>query len=156
MQNSGNNSDNQGMNSMYSELYNKIKPYINSIADRLRNAEVDDEMMDSIVLEILERIGMPQNSMNMMDSMDNNLCPMGICPNDMDMMFDDFDDFDDDDVIPAIRMMGSNRQRRRRPRQQHPRRRRPSNFPIFPVYPISPNSPEDFVRWLLWREVWGI
>lgn len=156
MNNNGSDLDNHNMDSMYSELYYKIKPYIDSIADKLKNTEVDEDMIDSIVTEILKRVGISNNTM------DNNSCPMGMCPNDMDMLFDfddfiefnNFDDFDDNDVLPVIRYAGSNRPRRRRPRQT--RRRRPPVFPMYPVYPFYPNSPEDFVRWLLWREIWGI
>jgi len=157
MQNSGNDLENQGMSSMYSDLYNRVKPYIDNMADRLKGIELDDDMIDSIVFEILERVGLSQNAINSMDFTDNDLYPMQMNPNDMDMMFDnfgEFNDFDDVDVLPAMRVMGPNRRRHRNPRRQYPCRHgcRPHGFPVFPMFP---NSPEDFVRWLLWRQIWG-
>ena len=58
-----------------------------------------------------------------MDFTDNDLYPMQMYPNDMDMMFDnfgEFNDFDDVDVLPAMRVMGPNRRRHRNPRRQYP------------------------------------
>ncbi|NLP26060.1 MAG: hypothetical protein GX365_01740, partial [Clostridiales bacterium] len=52
MQNSGNDLESQGMSSMYSDLYNRVKPYIDNMADRLKGIELDDDMIDSIVFEI--------------------------------------------------------------------------------------------------------
>lgn len=155
---------NQDLERMYPELYQKLKPYIEDIASQLRNQTIDQNMIDSIIQEILRNSGLSTapgtpsmpSTPSVPGTPGGTCAPDGTCPT--DIMYDDFDDMD---AVQVQRWMNYGNINRGYPRSQYSypnynRRRRYPTYPVYPIYPQYSNvNPQDLVRILLLRQLFG-
>ena len=164
------NLSNQDLERMYPELYQKISPYIEDIAKQLRNQKIDENMLESIIRDIMENSGLSARpnipstpgipsapSIPSVPSSPGGTCALnGTCP--ADIMYDDFDEME---AIDVQRPMNFGNFHGGYPRRQYQNpynrnRRRYPSYPIYPVYPQYYNIyPQDLIRILLFRQLFG-
>lgn len=142
-----NNLSGMNIQNLYPELYNQLKPYIDDAVRRFQSGQIDQNMLESIVEDILISSGLSQYMTDVSE--------------------------EEEAVVPAQRMFGgfgfgNPNQFRRRPggpfRPPGPPRPRPPIYP-YPVYPPvpcpgcgwgPPITPRNLVRLLLLQQLFGV
>lgn len=139
----------QNLEIMYPDICNRIKPYIDDISMQLRNQNVSEEMIESIIQDISTRCGFTTTP-------HSNACPLNsACP------ADNNNDFNTEAVAVQRNMNFGNRNFRNPRYPNYPQRRRYPRYPTFPIYPtypvfpVYPSSPEDIIRIMLLRQLFG-
>ena len=134
------NLSNEDLSRMYPDLYKKLKPYIDDTANKVRNRELDQNMIQSIIDDILTRSGVS------------------------DEMYEPDQSMETFDTIAVQRPMNfgnmfNRNQRNQYQHQDYNRRRTYPIYPRYPVYPVYPInyglSPQELARLLLLRQLGG-
>lgn len=120
------NISDRNLQQMYPDLYNMILPYVERYADQMENGEISEEMIDSIVEDIMRRSGMSEDEDMDMEEEEENV------PAQLDLGYGGY--------FSRYPMPGPNPYPRRRRRRRR-----------YPRYYISPM--EDLIRLILLQQL---
>ena len=142
--NTSDNNFNQDLETMYPDIYKKVKPYIDEIVSRYGDGQLSQSMIESMVQDILQRSGLSGYAASD-ESYESEAIPT--------QGFMNYGNFFGGLGNPQNQYPNHDNDRRRRRYPMYP------VYPIYPTYPIYPRypglSPQELVRILLLQRLFG-